>query len=112
MLTGSRSAPAGLVQHSRAEDLIDAGLISLPLGFKPRKDIGINSECQRLFNRAIEFPNYRAVPVAHFREIGQVNVVLFHFLQVSEFLCLLSTDFRNYGNVCWWAPICYILASQ
>ena len=60
MLTGSRSAPAGLVQHGRAEDFIDAGLISLPLGFKPRKDVGVNSECERLFNRAIEFPNYRA----------------------------------------------------
>ena len=95
MRTGSRPAPARLVHHGSAQDLVDAGLISLSLGFEPREDVCINSERERLFYRTIEFSNYRVVPVADFRKIGQVNVVLFHFSQVSEFLCLLSVDFGH-----------------
>jgi hypothetical protein len=70
-----RLGASGPVQHRRAEDFIDAGLISLPLGFKPRKDISINPECERLFDRTIKFANHRTVlgvcapPGQHFATI-------------------------------------------
>jgi hypothetical protein len=90
---GLRSAPAGMVQHGRAEDSVDAGLISLSLGFKPRKDIGIDPERERLLDGTIKLAGHRTVPVPHFRKIGQVNVARLHFLQVPEFLFLVMFDF-------------------
>ncbi len=79
-VTRSGSASAGLFHHGGAQDFINAGLISLSLGFKPCKDVSINSECERLLDGAIEFANYRAGPVAYFRKVRQVNVFLLHFL--------------------------------
>jgi hypothetical protein len=70
VVTVSGSAPAHSVHHGRAQDFIYAGLIAFSLRFEPRKDVSINSECERLFDGAIELSHYRAGPVAHFRKIG------------------------------------------
>jgi hypothetical protein len=81
------------MHHGGAQDFIYAGLISLSLGFEPRKNVGINPESEWLFDGAIEFSHYGSSPIAHFRNVGQVNVLLFHFRQVPDFLCLFSIYF-------------------
>jgi len=55
---------ACLLHHGRAQDFIYAGLISLSMRLEPCKDIGINSECERLLDGAIKLSHHRAGPVA------------------------------------------------
>ena len=86
---------AVLIHHGGAQDFIDAGLISLPLGLEPGKDISIHSERERLLDGTVELTYDCSGPIANLREVGKVNVLLFHFFQAPQLFGSLFVDFAH-----------------
>jgi hypothetical protein len=59
--------------HSFAQELVDSGLVTTPLGLEPGKHIGIEANGERLLYWPIELAYDRPAPVLHFGSLCQVN---------------------------------------
>src|SRR6266581_7168975 len=84
-----RLCPPPLPFHRFPQELVDPCLITTPLALQPRQHIGVHADRHRPFDGTVKLPHHRPSPFPHFRRIRQIDFLVPHARQRSQFLCLL-----------------------
>ncbi len=84
-----RLRPPPLPFHRFPQELVDPCLVTTPLPLQPRQHIGVHADRHRPFDGTVKLPHHRASPFPHFRRIRQIDFLVRHARQRSQFLCLL-----------------------
>ena len=75
--------------HRLPEKAVDAGLVALPLRLEPGQDVGIHANRQRLLYRPVELSSNSIAPIGDFRNIGKINILVFHPHQCRDLFILI-----------------------
>src|SRR5713101_7669760 len=84
-----RLRPPPLPFHRFPQELVDPCLVTTPLALQPRQHIGVHADRHRPFDGTVKLPHHRPSPFPHFRRIRQIDFLVRHARQRSQFLCLL-----------------------
>src|SRR5216683_7870367 len=84
-----RLRPPPLPFHRFPQELVDPCLVTTPLALQPLQHIGVHADRHRPLDGTVKLPHYRPSPFPHFRRIRQIDFLVRHPRQRSQFLCLL-----------------------
>ena len=85
VLMGDLCFTGQIARHGIPQKGVDTGLVAGTLGFEPGKDIGVEAEGNRFFERAVKLADDRFAPIGHFRDIRGIDILVAQGDEGSEF---------------------------
>lgn len=86
------------MKHSVPEEGVRLGLVTGSLGFQPVDDVGVQAHGDGLLPGPVEFSDFGSAPIDDRRNIGKINIFVFHCGDGADVALLLRGElFRTHA---------------